>query len=193
MMAVCSWEPQLHVPNGLKGQMRMWKSSNGSAYILTSECVSKVIEPFTKWQVENATNGTMWNKVAKHAAARQVMQPPPRSSQGSGPKHCIIEQCIWAVHPAWLTGWSGSSVQTSRWCHGCQWASETGSWLKQTSRWCGRHRQWTNILVHSPTTNNGEWVLLLVGEGVRYRMSYCNIYAMHIYVSFIFKYILLIY
>ena len=26
---------------------------------------------------------------------------------------------------------------------------------------------------------------------VRYHISYCNIYAMHIYVSFIFKYILL--
>ena len=29
------------------------------------------------------------------------------------------------------------------------------------------------------------------GDDVRYCISYCNIYAMHIYVSFIFKYILL--
>ena len=40
---------------------------------LTSECVSEVIEPFAKWQVENATTGTMWNEAAKCAAARQVM------------------------------------------------------------------------------------------------------------------------
>ena len=24
------------------------------------------------------------------------------SGQGSGTKHCVIEQCIWAVHPAQL-------------------------------------------------------------------------------------------
>ena len=33
------------------------------------------------------------------------------------------------------------------------------------------------LIVHSPTTNNGRWVLLLAGEGVRYHISYCNIYA----------------
>ena len=43
---------------------------------LTSECLSEVIEPFTKQQAENAMTGTMWNEAAKHAAARQVMQPP---------------------------------------------------------------------------------------------------------------------
>ena len=45
---------------------------------LTSECVSEVIEPFTKWQVENTTKDTTWNEAAKCAAARQVVQPPPR-------------------------------------------------------------------------------------------------------------------
>ena len=44
---------------------------------LTSECVSEVIEPFARRQAENATTGAMWNKAAKHAAKRQVMQPPP--------------------------------------------------------------------------------------------------------------------
>ena len=44
---------------------------------LTSECVSEVIEPFPKWPVENTTNSTMWNEAVKHAATRQVMQPPP--------------------------------------------------------------------------------------------------------------------
>ena len=34
MMAVCGWEPQPHVLNGMKGQTRMQKSSNGSAYML---------------------------------------------------------------------------------------------------------------------------------------------------------------
>ena len=44
---------------------------------LTSECVSEVIEPFAKWRSENAIAGTTWNEAAKHAATRQVMQPPP--------------------------------------------------------------------------------------------------------------------
>ena len=44
---------------------------------LTSECISEVIEPFAKWQVENTMKGTMWNEAPKHAAERQVMQLPP--------------------------------------------------------------------------------------------------------------------
>ena len=40
---------------------------------LTSECVSEVIELFTKQRVENTTTGMMWNEAAKCAAARQVM------------------------------------------------------------------------------------------------------------------------
>ena len=43
---------------------------------LTSECVSEIIELFGKQQSENATNGITWNEAAKHAATRQVMQPP---------------------------------------------------------------------------------------------------------------------
>ena len=46
---------------------------------LTSECISGVIESFTRWQVENAMTGTMWNEAAKHADERQVMWPPLRS------------------------------------------------------------------------------------------------------------------
>ena len=44
---------------------------------LTSECVSEVIKPFSKQQVENAITGTTWNEAAKCAATRHVMQPPP--------------------------------------------------------------------------------------------------------------------
>ena len=33
------------------------------------------------------------------------------SGQDSGAKHCIVKQCIWAVHPAQSTGWHGSTVQ----------------------------------------------------------------------------------
>ena len=40
---------------------------------LTSECVSEVIELFSKQQVENTTKGMMWNKAAKCAATRQIM------------------------------------------------------------------------------------------------------------------------
>ena len=70
---------------------------------LTSECVSEVIKPFIKWQVENAMTGMMWNEAAKHAATRQVMQPPPHPAKIVKP-NSVIEQCIQAVHPAQSTG-----------------------------------------------------------------------------------------
>ena len=48
---------------------------------LTSECVSEVIEPFTRQRVENAMTGTTWNEATKHAAERQVMWPPPHPAK----------------------------------------------------------------------------------------------------------------
>ena len=51
-----------------------WLSKNAG---LTSECITEVIEPFTRWQSENTTTGATWNEAAKCAAAKQVMQPPP--------------------------------------------------------------------------------------------------------------------
>ena len=56
------------------------------------------------------------------------------SSQDSRAKHCIIQECIWAVHPAQLIGQHGSAAQTIRQCHGHWWARKTCSWLKQTPR-----------------------------------------------------------
>ena len=47
-----------------------WLSQNAG---LTSECIAEVIEPFARWQLENAISGKTWNK-----AAKQVSQPPPR-------------------------------------------------------------------------------------------------------------------
>ena len=52
-----------------------WLSQNTG---LTSECVAEVIEPFARRRVENAISGKMWNEAAKHAATKQVSQPPPR-------------------------------------------------------------------------------------------------------------------
>ena len=52
-----------------------WLSKNAG---LTSECVTEVIELFARWRSENAITGMMWNEAAKHAAVKQVMQPPPR-------------------------------------------------------------------------------------------------------------------
>ena len=51
-----------------------WLSKNAG---LTSECVPEVIELFTRQQSENTTTGVTWNEAAKHAATKQVMQPPP--------------------------------------------------------------------------------------------------------------------
>ena len=51
-----------------------WLSKNAG---LTSECVAEVIEPFTRRRSENTILGKTWNEAAKHAAAKQVTQPPP--------------------------------------------------------------------------------------------------------------------
>ena len=86
MMAVCGWELQPHVPNGMKGHMRTSKASSGSVYMLaSSECISEVIELSTRQWAENAMTGVMWNKAAKHAAERQVMWPPPHPAKVAEP------------------------------------------------------------------------------------------------------------
>ena len=69
---------QYKLPNSNDGCMRMdediavlhWLSKNAG---LTSECVTEVIEPFARWQLENTTTGMTWNEAAKRAAAKQVM------------------------------------------------------------------------------------------------------------------------
>ena len=65
---------------------------------LTSECVSEVIKLFTKLQSENTINGMTWNKAAKHAATRQVMQPLPHlakivepNTASSSSTPCLID------------------------------------------------------------------------------------------------------
>ena len=58
-----------------------WLSKNAG---LTSECVTEVIEPFARWQSENTTTGVTWNEAAKHAAAKQVMRPPPHPLKAVG-------------------------------------------------------------------------------------------------------------
>ena len=52
-----------------------WLSQNAG---LTSECIAEVIEPFARWQLENAISGKTWNEAAKRAATKQVSQPLPR-------------------------------------------------------------------------------------------------------------------
>ena len=46
-----------------------WLSKNAG---LTSECITEVIEPFTRRRSENAITGKMWNEAAKCAAVKQV-------------------------------------------------------------------------------------------------------------------------
>ena len=55
-----------------------WLSRNAG---LTSECVTEVIEPFVRRRLENAISGKMWNEAAKHAALKQVTQPPPHPAK----------------------------------------------------------------------------------------------------------------
>ena len=58
-----------------------WLNKNAG---LTSECVTEVIEPFSRQQSENMTMGAMWNEAAKHAATKQVMRPPPHPLKAVG-------------------------------------------------------------------------------------------------------------
>ena len=70
-----------------------WLSQNAG---LTSECVAEVIEPFARWRSENAISGKTWNKAAKHAAVKQVSQPPPHFVKAveltTVPSHGTLEQ-----------------------------------------------------------------------------------------------------
>ena len=61
---------------------------------LTSECVSEVIEPFAKQQLENTINGTMWNQAAKCAATRQVMRPPPYPAKIVEPNTALLSSAF---------------------------------------------------------------------------------------------------
>ena len=61
---------------------------------LTYECISAVIEPFTRWQAEIATTDMMWNKAAKHAAERQVMQPPPHPAKVAEPNTASLSSAF---------------------------------------------------------------------------------------------------
>ena len=59
-----------------------WLSKNAG---LTSECVTEVIEPFARRQLENTTTSAMWNEAANHAATKQVMRPPPHPTKAVEP------------------------------------------------------------------------------------------------------------
>ena len=70
-----------------------WLSKNAG---LTSECVTEVIELFSRQWLENVTMGMTSNEAAKHAAAKQVMQPPPHPFKAVGsttaPLHSEFDQ-----------------------------------------------------------------------------------------------------
>ena len=48
-----------------------------SLFYLNTECITEVIEPFTRRQSENAISGKTWNEAVKRAATKQVSRPPP--------------------------------------------------------------------------------------------------------------------
>ena len=64
-----------------------WLSKNAG---LTSECITEVIVPFARQRSENNTTGVMWNEAAKHAAAKQVIQPPPCPPKAVEPSTALL-------------------------------------------------------------------------------------------------------
>ena len=175
MMAVCGWEPQLHVPNGMKGWRRMKKSSTGSAKMLGlplsasqryQTVCQKAIGKCHIWQ-DMERSCQVCSCQAGHTTSST-------SCQGSRVDYCPVAWYIRAVYTTWSIVWRSESTDKTKWqCHDCRWASETCSWFKQTPWQHGHHRQWTNILVHLSIITHDEGILLLVGEGVRYHISYC--------------------
>ena len=84
-----------------------WLSKNAG---LTSECVTEVIEPFTRQWSENMTMSATWNEAEKCAAAKQVMWPPPCPLKAVGSTtsplhgdfdhiHCSIDWLMWKHSP----------------------------------------------------------------------------------------------
>ena len=179
MMAVCGWEPQLHVPNGMKGWTRTLQSSIGSAKMLGSplNALQKLLNhlPDGDWKCDHGYDVEWGCKACSRQAGHATSSMP---TQGSRANYCPVVQQIQLVYTAQLIFWCRSTGKTTRWCHGCWRASKTCSWLKQAPWRCRCCRRWTNILVHLPIINHDRGVLLLVGEGVKYHISYFkDIYA----------------
>ena len=71
-----------------------WLSKNAG---LTSECVTEVIEPFARRQLENTTHSMMWNEAAKHAAASpphpaKAVELNTASSSGEFEQYTLLTQ-----------------------------------------------------------------------------------------------------
>ena len=148
-----------------------WLSKNAG---LTSECITEVIEPFARRRLENAITGKTWNKAAKHAAVKQVMQPPPCPIKAvestTTPSLGTIEQYTL------LNRLSDAAKAQTKPIVDTIVINKPAKTVADSSK----HPDNTDvidveliyILVHLPIINLDKGVLLLVGEGVRYRISY---------------------
>ena len=125
MMAVCGWEPQLHVPNGIKGQMRMKPSSNGSAYTLASPLsVSQGLLnhlPDGKWKMPwQAQHGTRLQSMQLkgrlcsllHIQPKWWTQTPHHWAVHTSSTPCSIDCLMWKCRP---------NQQTMPWSSMSQW------------------------------------------------------------------------
>ena len=148
-----------------------WLSRNAR---LTSECVTEVSNRTVCQKAIGKCHlgkNMGWScKVCSYQAGHMTSSTP---RQGSRLNYCPVGWYLRAVYTAQSIVWrSESADKTKRWRHDCRWASKTCSWLKQTPWQHGSHRWWTNILVHLPFVKHNGGALLLVGEGVRYCISY---------------------
>ena len=201
----------------IKGQYKMPNSNDGSMQLQapttcpkwnegTDENVNPPMAQHThwphlwvrlrgNWTICQTTSGKhhewynmKWGcKVCSHKAGNVTAST---SCQSSGTKCCIIKQCVWAIHISWQVNWSWSSVNLHWWWHDHWQASKTCSWPEQAPRQCRCHGQQINILIHPPIASNGTWGLLLVGEGVRYSISYL-VYMLYINIYCYIKYIVM--
>ena len=174
MMAVCGWEPN-HMSQMEQRDGGGWKGPP----LAQQKCWAYLWVHYRgNWTVCQKVIGKchIWQDVEWSCQACSCQAGHTTSSMfhlGSRVDYCPVIWNIRAVYTAWLIVWHSKSTDKAKQrCHDRRWASETCSWLKQTPWWHRCHRQWTNILVHLPITMHDGGVPLLVGEGVRYHISY---------------------
>ena len=127
----------------------------------------------------------MWNEAAKHAAAKQVMRPPPHPLKAVEPTAAPLSGKF--NQYTLLARLSDAEAQAKQ-LDNAMVVDEPAKPVAGSSK----HPNDMDIvdgeviiLVHLPSVNHNRGVLLLVGEGVRYHISYFkDIYAMHIYLYF---------
>ena len=133
--------------------------------------------------MENAISGKTWNEAAKCAAVKQVTRPPPRPvkavelttapSPGTFKQYTLLDQLSDAV-----------KAQTKP-SDNTMIIDEPVKPVAGSSKHPDDMDVIDGELIYLPTVTHNGGILLLVGEGVRYHISYCEKIYMHSIYTFV--------